>query len=216
MKTIGNMTNQTLSLNILHCNEISLTVVSSLELLAQAENTNTTNILEFYLLQMLAFMFGPSLALKSSSAFTYSSITSSSCGPNFPNSCWCGHEEYELTLQCIVNCTNAGLRNTNVLEFMPDGVQIPIFTGNNIPELPWNVFGSINNYKKLKIVDMSNNHIREIIYNVERLILNHNNLSISRDDDEVNHQIAMHFESRKTNKTEQQGYSNHSKEKIKR
>ncbi|KAL9890121.1 toll-like receptor 5 [Glossina fuscipes] len=154
----------------------------------------TMNILEFYLLQMLAFMFGPSLALKSSSAFAYSSITSSSCGPNFPNSCWCGHEEYELTLQYIVNCTNAGLRNTSVLEFMPDEVQILIFTGNNIPELPWNVFGSINNYKKLKIVDMSNNHIREIrgksyhhVQNVERLILNHNNLSISRDDDEVNH-----------------------------
>uniref|UniRef100_A0A1B0BSL1 LRRNT domain-containing protein n=1 Tax=Glossina palpalis gambiensis TaxID=67801 RepID=A0A1B0BSL1_9MUSC len=199
------MTNQTLSLNILHCNEISSTVVSSLELLAQAENTNTMNILEFYLLQMLAFMFGPSLALKSSSAFAYSSITSSSCGPNFPNSCWCGHEEYELTLQCIVNCTNAGLRNTSVLEFMPDEVQILIFTGNNIPELPWNVFGSINNYKKLKIVDMSNNRIREIrgksyhhVQNVERLILNHNNLSISRDDDEVNHQIAMHFESRES------------------
>lgn len=152
------------------------------------------NILEFYLLQILAFMFGPSLALKSSSAFAYSSITSSSCGPNFPSSCWCGHEEYELTLQYIVNCTNAGLRNTSVLEFMPDEVQILIFTGNNIPELPWNVFGSINNYKKLKIVDMSNNHIREIrgksyhhVQNVERLILNHNNLSISRDDDEVNH-----------------------------
>uniref|UniRef100_A0A1A9WRT2 LRRCT domain-containing protein n=1 Tax=Glossina brevipalpis TaxID=37001 RepID=A0A1A9WRT2_9MUSC len=152
------------------------------------------NIIKFYLLHLSAFMFGHSLAMKSSSIFPYSSTTSSTCGPTFPNSCWCGHEEYELMLQYIVNCTNAGLRNTSVLEFMPDDVQILIFTGNNIPELPWNVFGSINNYKKLKIVDMSNNHIREIrgksyhhVQNVERLILNHNNLSISRDDDEVNH-----------------------------
>lgn len=120
--------------------------------------------------------------------------TTASCGPNFPNACTCGHEMYEGSMQYVVNCTNTGLRNTSVLEFMPQEVEILIFTGNLIPELPWNVFGSINNYKNLKIVDMSNNHIREIrgksyhhVQNVERLILNHNNLSISRDDDEVNH-----------------------------
>lgn len=120
--------------------------------------------------------------------------TSNTCGPNFPAACSCGHLMYEGSYQYIVNCTNAGLRNTSVLEFMPQEVEILIFSGNFIPELPWNVFGSINNYKNLKIVDMSNNHIREIrgktyhhVQNVERLILNHNNLSISRDDDEVNH-----------------------------
>ncbi|XP_068152785.1 trophoblast glycoprotein isoform X2 [Drosophila tropicalis] len=120
--------------------------------------------------------------------------SSSSCGPNFPTSCSCGREMYESEVQFIVNCTNAGLRNTSVLEYMPDEVEILIFTGNRITELPWNVFGSINDYKNLKIVDMSNNHIREIrgksyhhVPRVERLILNHNNLSISRFDDEVNH-----------------------------
>lgn len=125
---------------------------------------------------------------------TFALTSSSTCGPKFPNSCSCGHEMYEGSLQMIVNCTNSGLKNTSVLEFMPQDVEILIFTGNFIPELPWNVFGSINNYKNLKIVDMSNNHIREIrgksyhhVQNVERLILNHNNLSISRDDDEVNH-----------------------------
>ncbi|EDV93595.1 GH19403 [Drosophila grimshawi] len=120
--------------------------------------------------------------------------SSSSCGPNFPVACSCGKEMYEGTDQFIVNCTNAGLRNTSVLEFMPEQVEILIFTGNFITELPWNVFGSINDYKQLKIVDMSSNHIREIrgksyhhVPRVERLILNHNNLSISRYDDEVNH-----------------------------
>ncbi|XP_020718067.1 trophoblast glycoprotein [Ceratitis capitata] len=119
---------------------------------------------------------------------------STSCGPNFPEACLCGHELYEGTVSYIVNCTNTGIHNTTVLEFMPEEVEILIFTGNIVPELPWNVFGSINDYKNLRIVDMSNNHIREIrgksyhhVPNVERLILNHNNLSISREDDEVNH-----------------------------
>ncbi|KAH8374627.1 hypothetical protein KR200_002273 [Drosophila serrata] len=120
--------------------------------------------------------------------------TSSSCGPNFPAACSCGKEMYETEMQYVVNCTNAGLHNTSVLEFMPEQVEVLIFTGNRITELPWNVFGSINDYKQLRIVDMSNNHIREIrgksyhhVPRVERLILNHNNLSISRYDDEVNH-----------------------------
>lgn len=119
---------------------------------------------------------------------------SSSCGPNFSPACLCGRELYEGSISYIVNCTNTGIHNTTVLEFMPDEVEILIFTGNIVPELPWNVFGSINDYKNLKIVDMSNNQIREIrgksyhhVQNVERLILNHNNLSISREDDEVNH-----------------------------
>ncbi|XP_037956048.1 toll-like receptor 4 [Teleopsis dalmanni] len=122
------------------------------------------------------------------------SENAASCGPNFPNVCICGHQLYESAVKFVVNCSNAGLTNTSVLEYMPEEVQILIFTGNNIPELPWNVFGSINDYKNLTIVDMSSNHIREIrgksyhhVQNVQRLILNHNNLSISRNDDVVNH-----------------------------
>lgn len=133
-----------------------------------------------------------STSLMSTNTFALSSSTT--CGPNFPAACNCGHEMYEGSYQFVVNCTNSGLRNTSVLEFMPQEVEILIFTGNYITELPWNVFGSINNYENLKIVDMSNNHIRDIrgkayhhVQHVERLILNHNNLSISRDDDEVNH-----------------------------
>lgn len=117
-----------------------------------------------------------------------------SCGPKFQNKCSCGEVDYEGHKQYVVNCTNTGFRDTSVLEFMPEETQVLIFTGNFIPELPWNVFGSINDYSTLTIVDMSNNHIREIrgksyhhVQNVRRLILNHNNLSISRDDDEVNH-----------------------------
>lgn len=65
-------------------------------------------------------------------------------------------------------------------------IQVLIFTGNDIPELPWNVFGTTRNYSRLRVVDMSNNKISEIygksyhrVSNVERLILNHNRISIS-------------------------------------
>ncbi|KAM7361927.1 trophoblast glycoprotein isoform 1-T2 [Cochliomyia hominivorax] len=148
-----------------------------------------TNKLQ-YILNLLLILVSSSLI----STNTFALSSSITCGPNFPAACNCGHEMYEGSNQYVVNCTNSGLRNTSVLEFMPEEVEILIFTGNFITELPWNVFGSINNYKNLRIVDMSNNHIREIrgksyhhVQNVERLILNHNNLSISRDDDEVNH-----------------------------
>lgn len=80
-------------------------------------------------------------------------------------------------------------------EHLPPQTEVLIWTGNYVPELPWNVFGAINDLVNLTIVDMSNNHIREIrgksyhhVPNVKRLILNHNNLSISsNDDDDVNH-----------------------------
>lgn len=126
--------------------------------------------------------------------FISTTVFAGTCGPNFPTECICGKESYELLIRYVVNCTNAGLTNTSILEFMPPQVEILIFTGNNIETLPWNVFGTINDYLSLEIVDMSNNHIREIrgkayhhVPNVKRLILNHNNLSISRDDDDKNH-----------------------------
>lgn len=117
------------------------------------------------------------------------------CASGLPAGCLCGYQLYQDVVQYVVNCTNTNLRNTSVLENMPENVQVLIFTGNHIEELPWNVFGSINNYTQLKVVDMSNNRIRDIrgksyhhVQNVERLILNHNNLSISRNNDkEANH-----------------------------
>jgi len=69
-----------------------------------------------------------------------------------------------------------------------------IFSGNNIPELPWNVFGTLNSYSHLRVVDMSNNKMREIrgksyhrVANVQRLILNHNDLTISSTDGSNHH-----------------------------
>jgi len=120
-------------------------------------------------------------------------LADNSCGPKFKGKCTCGYQMFEERRQYLVNCTNEGFKDTTVLESLPLETQVLIFTGNNIQELPWNVFGSIDNLTELSIVDMSNNHIHEIrgksfhhVINVRRLILNHNNLSISRDDDEIN------------------------------
>lgn len=116
------------------------------------------------------------------------------CGDIFEKKCICGHIDYDNERRYVVNCTNAGFQNTNVLEKMPQQVEVVIFTGNYLQLLPWNIFGTINEYPNLRIIDMSNNHIREIrgktyhhVQQVERLILNHNNLSISSADDEFNH-----------------------------
>lgn len=120
-------------------------------------------------------------------------VNGGDCGPKFKNKCSCGKGEYIDRIQYIVNCTNSGFRDTAMLEHLPPQTEVLIWTGNYVPELPWNVFGAINDLANLTIVDMSNNHIREIrgksyhhVPNVKRLILNHNNLSISGNDD-VNH-----------------------------
>ncbi|XP_059619768.1 leucine-rich repeat-containing protein 15 [Phlebotomus argentipes] len=123
-----------------------------------------------------------------------SSVWSGGCGSVFKGKCSCGYGNYDNSRRYIVNCTNTGFRDTAVLENLPPETEVVIFTGNRIPELPWNVFGQMNDLESLTIVDMSNNGIQEIrgksyhhVSNVRRLILNHNNLSISRDDDDFNH-----------------------------
>lgn len=122
-------------------------------------------------------------------------VNGGDCGAQFKNKCLCGRGEYiDRTNVYIVNCTNTGFRDITMLQSLPKQTEVLIWTGNYVPELPWNVFGAMNNLDNLTIIDMSNNHIREIrgksyhhVSNVRRLILNHNNLSISRDDDEFNH-----------------------------
>lgn len=118
----------------------------------------------------------------------------SECGDAFGGNCTCGTVDYDYQQRYVVNCTNSGFPNTNVLEKMPANVEVVIFTGNFLQTLPWNIFGTINEYPHLRIIDMSNNHIREIrgktyhhVQQVERLILDHNNISISPTDDELNH-----------------------------
>ncbi|KAK6641117.1 hypothetical protein RUM44_012819 [Polyplax serrata] len=111
---------------------------------------------------------------------------SSGCNHKQLERCSCGVMGYQDQIQYVVNCTNIGFTNSSVLEYLPEEVEVLIFTGNSIPELPWNVFGVTKNYSKLRVVDMSNNKITEIfgksyhrVSSVERLILNHNKISVS-------------------------------------
>lgn len=104
--------------------------------------------------------------------------------------CSCGYTRYDRDLYYVVNCTDTNFKSTEMLESLPSATQVLIFTGNNIPELPWNVFGELDNLPNLTIIDMSNNNIREIkgksyhhVPNVRRLILNHNNLTIADQED---------------------------------
>lgn len=114
--------------------------------------------------------------------FCLPAIAFGSC-PDALAKCHCGETEYLFKKQYIVNCTNTGFNNTTPLQKLPENIEVLIFTGNNIPELPINLFGNSSN-NNLKIIDMSNNKIKIIhgkayhkVVNVERLILNHNELT---------------------------------------
>lgn len=131
----------------------------------------------------------------------------STCGLKFGDKCSCGVTEYDYKQQYVVNCTNTAFTNTSVLEYLPSEVEVLIFSGNILNTLPWNIFGKDNDYPRLRVIDMTNNHIHEIhgktfhhVSTVERLILNHNNLSISPNDDELNYlhpRIFSNFENLK-------------------
>lgn len=84
------------------------------------------------------------------------------CGAEFQDKCWCGHTDYDRSRKYVVNCTNGGFPDTAVLEHMPSDVEVLIFTGNVLVNLPWNIFGRISEFSRLRVIDMSNNHIREI------------------------------------------------------
>ncbi|XP_046741942.1 trophoblast glycoprotein isoform X1 [Diprion similis] len=113
------------------------------------------------------------------------------CGPAFQNRCFCHMTCYEGRNQHVVNCTDAGFKNTDPLEHLPKNTRVLIFTGNDLGELPWNVFGTLDALPELRVIDMSRNKIREIagktyhhVKHVEQLFLDHNELSL---DDGKNH-----------------------------
>lgn len=107
------------------------------------------------------------------------------CGLAFKNRCHCLRTCYDGHHQYVVNCTNAGFHDTSPLAHLPNDTQVLIFTGNELQELPWNVFGTLDSLPNLRVIDMSNNKIREIrgkayhhVQHVERLILDFNELSL--------------------------------------
>lgn len=126
------------------------------------------------------------------------SVFGTSCSEPLLSKCSCGMTEYVSKQQYVVNCTNLGFNDTKPLEKLPAETQVLIFTGNNLPELPINIFGTENNNSHLKVVDMSNNKIKVIhgkafhkVSTVERLILNHNDIAV----DERHPRVFSNFES---------------------
>ncbi|EFN76267.1 phospholipase A2 inhibitor [Harpegnathos saltator] len=107
------------------------------------------------------------------------------CGPAFKNRCHCLRTCYDGHHQYVVNCTNTGFKDATSLSHLPNETQVLIFTGNELKDLPWNVFGTLDSLPYLRVIDMSNNKIREIhgkayhhVQHVERLILDFNELSL--------------------------------------
>ncbi|XP_015597596.1 phospholipase A2 inhibitor isoform X2 [Cephus cinctus] len=108
------------------------------------------------------------------------------CGPAFQNKCLCQSICYdEPHPQYVVNCTDAGFTDTSPLKNLSSNTEVLIFTGNYLEELDWNIFGTSNSFEKLRVIDMSNNGIREIkgktyhhVQYVQRLILDFNRLSL--------------------------------------
>ncbi|XP_026272278.1 carboxypeptidase N subunit 2 [Frankliniella occidentalis] len=134
-----------------------------------------TIVLQGFLLQL---QFGTS----------FSELSASLCGHAFRNRCTCGKTRISDAEpeSFVVNCTNAGFTNTSALEHLPMDTQHLIFVGNNISVLPGNIFGDQDHTPNLKVVDMSNNAIKEIrgkayhhVSSVEQLFLDHNELSLS-------------------------------------
>ncbi|KAK0158505.1 hypothetical protein PV328_009502 [Microctonus aethiopoides] len=108
------------------------------------------------------------------------------CGPAFENRCLCSRICYDGSHQYVVNCTDAGFSDTQPLENLPSKTQVLIFTGNRLEKLPWNIFGTLDRIPSLRVIDMSNNKIREIhgksyhhVQNVQRLNLDYNELSLN-------------------------------------
>ncbi|XP_065332550.1 leucine-rich repeat-containing protein 40 [Cloeon dipterum] len=114
---------------------------------------------------------------------------SASCPTAFQSKCWCGRTAYQgQSDKYVVNCTNQLFTDTHMLTTLPPETEVLIFTGNHIPELPWNIFGIEGEMDNLRVIDMSNNRIRSIrgktyhrASKVERLILNFNEISLTED-----------------------------------
>jgi len=117
-------------------------------------------------------------------------IDDTGCPKVFQGKCRCGNFTYDNWKAgekvFMVNCTNAGFKNTEMLEQLPDNTQVLLFNGNHLSTLDWNVFGVWDEHVKLEVIDLSNNRIEDIlgkafhkVKHVKRLVLDHNNLKIT-------------------------------------
>ena len=88
--------------------------------------------------------------------------------------------------QLIIYSFYFSFTDADGLAQLPNETEVLIFNGNKVPFLRNNVLGMVEEHELLKVIDMSNNGIQEItgkafhkVRNVEKLILDHNDISIS-------------------------------------
>ncbi|XP_054721727.1 phospholipase A2 inhibitor-like [Uloborus diversus] len=114
-------------------------------------------------------------------------LASGKCPPEFSNLCKCGYVPYGpgKKPKYVTNCTNTGFENAFMLRKLPEETEVLIFVGNEVKDLPLNIFGQEVVYENLHTIDLSNNHIQSIkgrtfhnVANVTKLILNDNDLYI--------------------------------------
>ncbi|XP_076371658.1 trophoblast glycoprotein-like isoform X1 [Tachypleus tridentatus] len=145
------------------------------------------------------------------------------CPAEFQGKCLCGEVPYgpEGKLTYVTNCTNTNFHDAVMLKELPLETEVLIFTGNRIPDLPFNVFGTAAMYNRLNTIDMSNNHIQSIkgktfhhVKFVKKLVLNDNDLYIvskdrhSRMFSNFNHLDELHLKNAFTEKVASSDYLN--------
>lgn len=106
------------------------------------------------------------------------------CKTNYPGRCQCNPEMYDGVQKFVTKCINSMFNNASVLKRLPPKTEVLIFKGNNITVIPSNAFGKSffsGVYKKLEVIDLSNNAIFKLqkgafnhIPSLKKLILNNN------------------------------------------
>lgn len=109
------------------------------------------------------------------------------CPLEFQERCACGNIPYgpEGKMTFVTNCTNSGFDNAAMLQKLPLETEILIFVGNEVRNLPLNIFSLNAKYDRLHTIDLSNNKIQSIrgrtfhkVTSVRKLILNDNDIRI--------------------------------------
>jgi hypothetical protein len=146
--------------------------------------------MKFVVLILLLGIFG----LNWTSGYDGDEIDPVSGCPMVLKKCKCGRQRTylwhpERNDTYVVNCTNTNYQKSTPLQQIPKETEVLIFNGNRVPYMVNNVIGMTNEHELLKVIDFSNNRIQEIsgkafhkVSNVEKLILDHNDLSISGDE----------------------------------
>ncbi|XP_021957418.1 trophoblast glycoprotein-like [Folsomia candida] len=108
------------------------------------------------------------------------------CPKELRGHCHCGHQRDpndKLRVRPVVNCTHAGFTDTDFFKHVPVETEVLIVVGNELRELPTNLFGPNRDMLSLRELDLRQNGIELIrgktfhhTPHLETLILNYNKI----------------------------------------